>query len=78
MPNDPRTDCPDHSGLCVRITRNEQDVQTLYSKVGESIGLLHRIDKRLEGLHTKIALIAAGITAGVSLVLRVIPWDRLF
>jgi len=69
--------CREHSGLQTRVDRNEQDIQTLFSKVGESIGLLHRIDKRLEAFHAKIAGVAAAVTLGVSLLLKLVPWEDL-
>lgn len=75
MPTDPQ--CPHHSGLSARTVRNEQDIQTLFDKLGEAIGILHRVDKRLEGLMGKIAGIAAATTLAMSIILKLIPWDRI-
>jgi len=65
-------DCTLHAEHNVRIERTEEDVQRLFGEFGEVINLLHKVDKRLEGLYGKIAGIAFAISGGMGLALLMI------
>lgn len=52
------TPCNTHSEHVVRIDRAEEDIQRLFTRFGELISLMYKIDKRLEGLFGKISGIA--------------------
>jgi hypothetical protein len=68
MENDAHDNCMMHLAHTVRIERNESDIKTLFSKVGEAIGLMYKVDKRLEGLNGKII----GASAGASILIGVV------
>lgn len=61
-------ECPDHRMHEERIRRTEEDVQRLFDKFGTAVGLMYKVDKRLEGLYGKIAGIAAAITVFIVIV----------
>jgi hypothetical protein len=65
------TECDEHKAHSVRLDRTESDVQKLFDKLGGALGLMYKIDKRLEGLYGKIAgiALASSFLMGVIIVL---------
>jgi len=67
----------DEPATLVRVTRNEQDIQRLFDKFGEAISMMHRIDKRLEGLWGKVTGIVLGMSILVGVIMKLVdklPW----
>jgi len=64
-------DCVHHSDHASRITRSEEDIQRLFDKLGAAIGLMSKIDKRLEGLYGKITGIAMSSSLLITIILKV-------
>jgi hypothetical protein len=68
------THCPYHVDHENRINRNEQDIQTQFAKIGEALGLMHKVDKRLEGLYGKITGISAVTGTIIVLIPKILDW----
>ena len=67
MENIAHRDCLMHFEHSARLDRAEADIQTLFSKLGEALSLMYKVDKRLEGLNGKIigACTVSGTFAGI-------------
>lgn len=64
--------CPEHSAIEARTTRNEADIQALFSKFGEAISLMYSIDRKLSNWAGKMAGIVLGISTVISLLVVVL------
>jgi len=53
--------CNIHEDHHTRIKRNEDDIQKLFDKFGDAIGLMYKVDKKMEALTGKIAGIAIAV-----------------
>lgn len=61
--------CDEHSAIATRVERNEEDIQKLFDKFGEAIGLMYRLDKKMENWQGKVAgiALAASLLVGISI-----------
>jgi len=66
------TFCKEHSGYASRTKRNEEDIQRLFEKFGEAIGLMYKVDKKLENWSGKVAGISLCVSGCIGIIIIVL------
>jgi len=51
----PCKECTEHSAYDIRTKRNEKDVQTLFDKLGEAIGLMYDVKNEMTAVKGKLS-----------------------
>lgn len=62
----------EHSAIETRTERNEADIQALFSKFGEAITLMYKIDRKLSNWTGKTAGIVLGVSTIISVLIMVL------
>lgn len=66
--------CPYHSGLESRVRRSEEDIQKLFDKFGTAVGLMYKVDKKMEGIWGKLVGVAACAATLSPIILKLIDY----
>jgi hypothetical protein len=64
MEREAHEECVMHLAHTARLDRAEIDIQTLFSKVGEALGLMHKVDARVSEVNTSLAGLNGRIYGG--------------
>lgn len=54
--------------------RNRDDVQKLFDKFGEAIGLMYKVDKKLENWTGKVAGISICVSGAIGVIIMIVKF----